>query len=155
MERDTSLARRVARELASRRLFAYAFGLAIVTAPQALTSLGVTVTGVLRTGFLAVGLGLMVVTYVAELWVGRNEVDSSEEAGAAPTEADDDRYSTRDRLVVGLAALGVAVGVYVALTVDQLAGILFVGGALLFGQYAFRRGREGDENGDERGVVGR
>lgn len=139
MARDTSQLRRLARGLSERRLFAYAVGLAVVTFPRAAESLGVTVGSTVRTLFLVLGLGLMVTTYVAELWVGfsSNPGDSGSDVEGG--------YSTRARLLIAFAGIGIAIGVYVALTVDRFTGLLFVGGALLIGQHAFRHGRGDDE----------
>lgn len=157
MEREASRPRRIARALATRRLFAYAAGLAIVTFPRALASLGYSVPSALRTACLVLGLGLMVVTYASELWVGRSEESAAEDRAAEGRAAEPERrdvapsdtargeptYSRRDRIVISLSALGVAAGVYIALNIDQVTGLLFILGAFLFGQYGFRKGRDG------------
>lgn len=133
------------RSLVAYRLFIYVGGLIAISLPRVLrTAAEIELAAPVRTLVVVVSLGVMILTYVGERRVGLD--GGSETAPRSPSEAGSEAGSgysrrTRTSLVIGLA--GIAIGVYVALEVDTLVGVLFVIGGVLFGRSAYRGGTEG------------
>lgn len=116
--------------LVAHRLAVYAGGLLAIVTLRALADVGgVAVPAAARTAIVAVCLSVMAVTYVGELLRRR----TGDAAGAS--------YPLRTRIATVMAIVGVAAGVYVAVSGRPVLGLMFVGGALLFGRIAFRRDR--------------
>ena len=121
--------------LVEHRIVIYLGGVAIIALPLVLHSTaGVTVSRSARLATTVAMVGLMVVTYLAELRLGTDGDDGS----AGPTTGGG--YPLRTQVAVGAAVLGLALGVYVGLEVSWLAGLLFVAGAYFFAYLAY----EGD-----------
>ncbi|MFC7044152.1 hypothetical protein ACFQH6_00890 [Halobacteriaceae archaeon GCM10025711] len=120
------------RLLVAYRMVVYLGGLVAIALPIVLArGAGVTVPAGARTAIVVVSLGLMILTYLGERRLGVGGGNRTGDAG--------EQYSLRTRLAVTLAVVGVVVGIYVALEMNLLLGVLFVGGAYLFGVIAFRR----------------
>ncbi|MFB6161469.1 MAG: hypothetical protein ABEJ61_09885 [Haloferacaceae archaeon] len=120
------------RLLVAYRLLFYLGGLLAMSAPLVVAwTFGVELPRPVRTTVVAVSFVVILLTYLAERRVGLDHVDP---ATGAPTE----RYSARLRASVVLAIVGVALGVYLLLRGRVPAALLFVGGALLFFQLAYR-----------------
>ena len=120
--------------LAAHRLSIYLGGLIAILLPRILRAVaGVTLAPVTRTVIVVGSLLLMVVTYLAE----RQARQAGGESIATDT------YSTQTRVLVGLAVVGLALGVYLALEGRPLIGLLFLGGAMLFLRIAYTE-PEGD-----------
>ncbi|MFC7154442.1 hypothetical protein ACFQPA_03110 [Halomarina halobia] len=121
--------------LVTYRMVVYLGGLLVIALPVVLRSaVGITVPRAVRTALVAVTLAVMVVTYLGERRVRRAE-RRGEGTGRRS-------YPLRTRVAVVVAIVGVAAGLYAALEVDPIFGLLFVGGALLFARLAFRDGEE-------------
>lgn len=95
-----------------------------------------------RTAIVGVSFGVILLTYLAERRVGLDHVDP---VTGSPREG----YSRRAHVSVLLSLVGIAVGVYLVLADDAAMGLLFLAGALLFFQLAYRA-----ERSDEDGVGG-
>ncbi|WP_254545021.1 hypothetical protein [Halomarina pelagica] len=122
--------------LVAHRTVVYLGGLAVIALPIALeAAAGITVPRAVRTALVAVTLAVMIVTYLGERRARR---------AARRGETAEPSYPLRTRLAAVLALAGVAAGLYAALEVNPILGLLFVGGALLFGRIAFRDGEDGD-----------
>lgn len=93
-----------------------------------------------RTAVVGVSMGVIVLTYLAERRVGL-------EHGGPETGSTAESYSTRLQASIALAIVGIAAGVYVFLEHDEVAGLLFLVGALFFFQLAYRSEREREEGG--------
>lgn len=144
----------LARALATYSLPIYAVGLLVIALPTALErGLGTTVPGRLRGAVVAVTLAVMVATYLAERRFAldgsdaRSDAASGTETGTGtaaagrPAAASDEtpEYSLYARASLAAAALGVAVGVYVAFALERpIVGALFVVGAYLFVRMGYR-----------------
>lgn len=119
------------RLLVTYRLLVYFGGLFVIGLPLLFRALGIELSGTARTVLVVVTLAVMVLTYIGERRVGFP--DSRPET---PVET----YSLKTRLAVVLVLLGSTVGIYVALEVSTLIGILFIIGVYLFGYMGYRRG---------------
>ncbi|MDY6817808.1 MAG: hypothetical protein SVG88_04025 [Halobacteriales archaeon] len=119
--------------LYANRLPIYIGGLIAILIPRGLrTFTDIRLAPETRTVIVVVTLLFMILTYLAERRVrGRDDGGSHE----------DREYDLAVRLAVGMAVIGVAVGIYVTLEVNTLVGILFIIGSYLFGAMAFRRDR--------------
>lgn len=122
-------------QLVAHRMAVYLGGLLVVAAPAALARLGVAVPSAVRTAVVGASLSVMAATYVGEVRRRRT-------GGDGPTgtrNRSDSGYPLRTRIAAVAAAGGVAAGVYVATAGRPALGLMFVGGAVLFGRVAFRR----------------
>lgn len=125
------------RFLVTYRLLVYLGGLIAIGIPLVLQRVyGVQLSPGARTAIVVVSLGVMIVTYLAERRVEQDHID---DRTGESTEA----YSTRLRVSVATAIVGLAIGVYVSIEVNLLAGALFIIGAFLFGYMGYRT--EGEE----------
>lgn len=121
--------------LVENRIVIYLGGVAVIALPLVLHSAaGVTVSRSARLAITVAMVGLMVVTYLAELRLDTDAEDGSAEPPASGG------YPLRTQIAVGAAVLGLALGVYVGLEVSWMAGLLFVAGAYFFAYMAY----EGD-----------
>lgn len=157
----------LARALAAYSLLVYAVGLLVIALPTALErGLGAGVPDGLRRAVVAVTLAVMVATYLAErrfAFDGGREPEARSErapgaeagdrahdapgASGARSENGAPSHSLSARVSLSAAALGVAVGVYVAFALERpVVGVLFVAGAYLFVRMAYRR--EGRRRGE-------
>lgn len=129
----------VARFLVSYRLLFYLGGLVAISLPLILTwAFDITLAPAARTAVVTVSFGVLVVTYLAERRVGLDHVDP---VTGSPREP----YSLRMRVSFVLALLGIALGVYLLLDGSAAMGLLFLLGALLFFQLAYRADRRDDD----------
>ncbi|MFC6732346.1 MULTISPECIES: hypothetical protein [unclassified Haladaptatus] len=111
----------------------YAAGLVAIALPAVLArGVGYTVAPTIRTALVVGSLTAMAVTYLAE----RSAGDERDAVGTEST-----GYSLRRRASAAGAVAGIALGAYLAVTGELVVGLLFIGGALLFGQLAFGGGR--------------
>lgn len=124
------------RVLVAHRLLVYFGGLFVIGLPLLFGALGIELSGTTRTVLVVVTLAVMVFTYLGERRVGFDD---------AQTEPRLD-YPLKMRLVLALAVLGIAVGIYVALEVNALTGLLFIAGAYFFGYMGYRGGLNEDES---------
>lgn len=123
---------RLLRFLVAYRLLFYLGALVAMSLPLGLAWLfDVELPPAARTTIVGVSFAVIVATYLAERRVGLDHVDPRT---GAPTE----EYSTRMRVSFVLAIGGVAAGVYFALSARPVVGVLFLLGALLFFQMAYR-----------------
>ncbi|MFC6988990.1 hypothetical protein ACFQJD_10170 [Haloplanus sp. GCM10025708] len=136
--RETGLSH-IFRFLVAYRIVIYLGGLVAIGVPLFLArAFDYHVSAGARTAIVLVSLAVMIVTYVGERRVGDDHIDDR-------TGKSVESYSLRMRLSVGLAVLGIAVGVYVAVEMHLVAGLLFVLGAYLFGYLGYRsEGTDGD-----------
>jgi hypothetical protein len=129
--------------LVAYRALVYVGGLLAIGSPLlAVHGFGVEPPWAVRAAVIWVSLGVMILTYAGERRLGTT---------GAGGRADEDQqpFSLRVRIALVAAILGVAVGVYAAIEVDTVVGLLFVAGAILFGRFAFRREgrpREGEKS---------
>lgn len=127
--------------LVAYRGVVYVGGLLAIGSPLlAVHGFGVEPPRAVRVTVVWVSLGVMILTYVGERRLGTTGT------GGRPNE-DREPFSLHVRAALVMAVLGVAVGVYAAIEVSLVIGLLFVVGAILFGQFAFRRegrSREGE-----------
>jgi hypothetical protein len=148
------------RSLAARRFVVYAGGLAVIVLPRVLqAAVGIEVPAAIRTILVVVGLGAMILTYLGERradtedTAGRprraepSEADAMDATGATegsergssgPRLAGESEYSRRTRTTIAMGLTGIAIGIYVAVEIDTIIGVLFVIGGLLFGGSAYR-----------------
>lgn len=129
------------RFLVAHRITFYVGGLIAISLPMGLVWLfDYELSSAARTAVVGVSFGVILLTYFAERRVGLDHADS-------PTGGVEETYSTRLKASVLLAIVGIAVGIYILLTYDLIAGALFLVGALLFFQVAYRseRDRAGEE----------
>lgn len=127
---DRSGLETLVRSLVAHRAVVYGGGLLAIGLPRALrTAAGIEVATPLRTLLVVASLGLMILTYLGER--------SADTEDAEPT-ASGTGYSRRTRTTVAIGLVGIAIGIYVAIEVDTLVGLLFIGGGLLFGRSAYR-----------------
>lgn len=136
------------RSLVAYRVVIYVGGLIAIGLPGILrTTTGIELAASLRTLVVVVSLGIMILTYLGERRVGlANDAEpTASGAASAPTSntGSGSGYSRRTRTTVAIGLAGIAVGIYVAIEVDTLVGLLFIGGGLLFGQSAYRGDTEG------------
>lgn len=120
------------RFLVTYRLFVYLGGLIAIGVPLVLQrAYGTELSPGARTAIVVVSLGVMIVTYLAERRVGQGHIDDR-------TGESRESYSTRLRVSVATAIVGIAIGIYVAMEVNPFAGALFIIGAFLFGYMGYR-----------------
>ena len=125
--------------LVTHRIAIYMGGVAVIALPLVLhNAAGVTVSRSARLAITVAMVGLMAVTYLAELRLGTDVDDSRDEATGRASASGG--YPLRTQIAVGAAVLGLALGVYVGLEVSWLAGLLFAAGAYFFAYMAY----EGD-----------
>ena len=133
----------VARFLVAYRLLFYLGGLLAISAPLGLAWVfDLELSPAARTTVVGVSFAVLLGTYLAERRVGLDHVDP---ATGAPREA----YSLRLRASVVLALAGLAVGVFLVLEGRAAMGALFLAGAVLFFQLAYRAERGDDATGEE------
>lgn len=136
---ETSVLDFLFRFLVAYRLLFYLGGLVVMSVPLLVEwASDASVPQTARNTIVAVSFGAILLTYVAERRVGLDHVDP---ATGAPREP----YSRRAWVSVVLAIAGIAVGVYLVLERDTAMGVLFLVGALLFFQLAYRAERPDDE----------
>lgn len=119
------------RLLVANRLLVYFGGLFVIGLPLLFAALGIELSGTARTVLVVVTLAVMVLTYLGERRLGIPD---------SQTETTTQEYPLKMRLALALAVLGVAIGIYVALEVNPLAGLLFIAGAYFFGYMGYRGG---------------
>lgn len=120
------------RFLVAYRLLFYLGALVAMSLPLGLVWLfDVHLPPAARTTIVGVSFGVILLTYLAERRVGLDHVDPRT---GAPTET----YSHRMRASVVLGIVGIAAGVYLLLDERHAVGFLFLAGALLFFQLAYR-----------------
>lgn len=164
---DSDAASGLAKLLVTYRMTIYLGGIAILGIPLVLHSVaGVTVSTSGRAALTVSVVSLMVATYVAELRVDVDEDDDRDATDASTGGASSTSpggsggsteraadvgggYPLRTRASVALAALGLAVGVYLGLERSILEGLVFVAGAYFFAYLAY----EGDGENDNGGVA--
>ncbi|WP_256684439.1 hypothetical protein [Halococcus qingdaonensis] len=117
--------------LVAYRLLIYFGGLLVIGSPLLFGAFGIELAGTVRVVLVVVTLAVMILTYVGERRIGFE--------GAQATAAGE-TYSLRMRLALALAVAGIAIGVYVALEVNTVAGLLFIAGAYCFGYLGYRGG---------------
>lgn len=127
------------RFLVDNRLLFYVGGLIAISMPLGLVWLfGVELPPGARTAIVTVSFGIILLTYLAERRVGLERVHATDDRAREP-------YSARFRAIVFLAIVGIAVGIYLLLERDPIVGLLFLAGALLFFQQAYRVERDRSE----------
>lgn len=163
---ETSAFDGLLRWLAAYRLVVYVGGLLAIASPRFLrTTADVTVGPTLRTVIVVTSLVLMILTYLGErrgknttsrrgdsgtdrARFERTTADAASEPDTEPSNAEESggtaQYSRRTRAVFAAGVVGVVFGIYVALEASLPAGLLFVFGAILFVQSAYRRERGGE-----------
>lgn len=133
------------RSLVAYRVFIYVGGLVAIALPRILrTVAGIDLAASVRTLIVAASLGVMILTYLGERRVGLDE--EPKPTASDPSSGGDGEsreYSRRTRTTVAIGLVGLAIGIYVAVEVNLLIGLLFIAGGLLFGQSAYRGGSEG------------
>ena len=117
--------------LVANRLLIYFGGLLVIGSPLLFGALGIELPGTVRVVLVIVTLVVMTLTYVGERRVGF--------AGTQATPAGE-TYSLRMRIALAVAVAGIASGVYVALEVDTVAGLLLIAGAYFVGYLGYRGG---------------
>ena len=148
------------RVLVEYRLVVYLGGLAAIAAPTLLAYADVTVALSTRRLVVGIALGTMVLTYLGERRYvhGDHGTGSGHDDGSRGTRdanhgdgvtrersdgPDAESFDWRTRLALVGAIAGIALGVYVAVAVDLLYGVVFVAGAYLFAQLAVQSRGEG------------
>lgn len=122
----------VARLLVAYRLLFYLGGLLAISAPLVVAWVfDVVLPPAARSAIVGVSFAVLLLTYLAERRVGLDHVDP---ATGSPREP----YSLRLRASVVLAIVGIAVGSYLVLAGSVGPGLLFLFGAALFFQLAYR-----------------
>ena len=129
------------RLLVAYRFFVYVGGLVVLGLPLLLSMADVAVPQAARTVLTVAVLVAMVLTYVGERRVGHDHIDPR--TGTAT-----EHYPLKMRAIVALAGIGIALGVYVAIEVNVLTGLVFVLGAYFFGYLAYRGGFDGEDGGE-------
>lgn len=143
--RSDSLSIWLARALATYSLPIYVIGLLVIVFTRiAEGRLGVALPGRLQQALVVGTLLVMVATYLAERrFRGEQDGTGSGEGETAEGKAE---YSLYARLSMAGAAVGVAIGIYVAFAMERpLAGVLFVLGAYLFVRMGYRHEEQHDE----------
>ncbi|MFC5970914.1 hypothetical protein ACFPYI_06170 [Halomarina salina] len=145
------------------RYVVYLGGLAAIAAPTLLEYADVSVPLSARRLVVGIVLAVMAVTYLGErrfVHGGGGRSDAGDHDDGARTDSDrrddgersgerganqfGDSFDWRTRLALVGAIAGIALGVYVAVAVDLLYGVVFVVGAYLFAQLAVQsRGENG------------
>jgi small-conductance mechanosensitive channel len=129
--------------LVANRLPIYIGGLLVISMPLVLSSaFSVVIPKTARTILVGVALTVMVATYIVERHVGYDRERESRTG-------DEPRYSLRLRVVLALSIVGIAVGIYVALEIALLTGLLFIVGAYLFGYIGCRGEFDDNDTGKE------
>ena len=125
--------------LAAYRILFYLGGILVMSVPLLAAWLfDVTLPEAVRSTIVGVSFAVILLTYLAERRVGLDHVDPTTGSPREP-------YSRRSRVSVLLALAGVAVGVYLLVTGDAPMGLLFLAGALLFFQLAYRDEQAAEE----------
>lgn len=128
----------VARLLVAYRIPLYVGSLIAMSVPLVLTwTFDITLSPAARSTIVAISFGVILVTYLAERRVGLDHTD--------PTGASADAYSLRLRASMVLAVVGIAAGLYLLLRGSTGPGLLFLAGALLFFQLAYRAEEREDD----------
>jgi hypothetical protein len=144
------------RSLVAHRFAVYVGGLVVIALPALLRgAFDLDVPAAVRTLLVAVALGAMILTYLGERRVadgaadrdGRTQPRADDRTPTEGTEVSRSGYSRRTRTTVVIGLSGIAIGIYVAVEIDTIVGILFVVGGLLFGQSAFREESGQNEEG--------
>ncbi|EMA51201.1 hypothetical protein [Halococcus thailandensis] len=117
--------------LVANRLLIYFGGLLVIGSPLLFGALGIELPGTVRIVLVVVTLVVMTLTYVGERRIGF--------AGAQAAHAGE-TYSLRMQIALAVAVAGIAIGVYVALEVNTVAGLLFITGAYFVGYLGYRGG---------------
>lgn len=119
------------RVLVAYRMLIYLGGLIAIGIPLIVQRLyGIELSPGARTAIVGVSLGVMIVTYIGERREGRDHLDSRT---GEPTES----YSLRLRATIAVAVTGLAIGIYVMMEINPLAGAFFILGAFLFGYMGY------------------
>ncbi|MCL7417465.1 MAG: hypothetical protein M8354_06460 [Halalkalicoccus sp.] len=130
------------RSLVAYRTVVYGGGLIAIGLPRVLrTAAGIEVAAPIRTLLVVASLGLMILTYLGERSADTEDAKPapSRTTLASTSETEPEiGYSRRTRTTVAIGLAGIAIGIYVAIEVDTLVGLLFIGGGLLFGRSAYR-----------------
>lgn len=129
------------RLLVAYRFLVYVGGLFVIGLPLVLSMVDVVVPRAARTVLVVAVLCVMVLTYVGERRVGHDHIDPR-------TGKSIEEYPLEMRVAVALAVVGIAAGVYVAIEVNALTGLVFVVGSYFFGYLAYRGGFDGGDDGD-------
>ncbi len=125
------------RMLVAYRLVLYLGGLIAISLPLGLAWVfDVELPPAVRTAVVGVSFAVILLTYLAERRVGLDQ--------AGPAGESTESYSVRMRAAFLLALVGVAVGVYFLARGRLGVGLLFLGGAFLFGGMASRTERQGE-----------
>ncbi|MFB6157141.1 MAG: hypothetical protein ABEJ34_04805 [Haloferacaceae archaeon] len=128
---------RLFRLLVAHRMLVYVGGLVVIGIPLFMVrAFGRELPWAVRTTLVVTSLTIMIVTYVGERRVGHDHLDDT-------TGESTEEYPLRMRLAVAMAVLGLAVGVFVALEVNVLGGLMFIGGSYFFAYVAYRDGDDG------------
>lgn len=160
MTTDSDAASGLAKMLVTYRMTIYLGGIAILGIPLVLHSVaGVTPSTSVRAALTVSVVALMLVTYVAELRVDEDDESAAGNATGGTdspngTDSSTERaadvgggYPLRTRASVALAAVGLAVGVYLGLERSILEGLLFVAGAYFFAYLAYEGNGENENGG--------
>lgn len=148
-----------ARVLSTYSLHVYAVGLVVIVASRLVEgNLEIPFPRQLRQAIVVVTLAVMVVTYLAERRFARGRSGGGEDTGDGDRPGDGDdagtngadgapEHSLYARVSMALAAVGVAVGIYVAVALERLlVGGLFILGAYLFVHMAYRHEGDGGDH---------
>ena len=115
------------------RIPIYFGGLFILGLPLLLQALEIGTSGTTRTLLVILVLSVMVLTYLAERRLGIDTPQSNQSQPDSATET----YSFKARALFVVAILGLGAGLYVALQVDLLFGIVIAIGAYLLGYVTY------------------
>jgi hypothetical protein len=129
---------RLLRSLVAYRRPVYLGGMIAISLPLLLaTGLGIELSRVPRILIVGVSLGVMSLTYV-----GERRVDHD----GTPIENADEGYPLKQRVAIGVAAVGAVLGAYVTLEMDPRVGPLYFIGAYLFGYRVYRKAARGKDS---------
>jgi hypothetical protein len=117
------------RLLVTYRLLVYFGGLFVIGLPLLFEALGIELPGTARVVLVIVTLAVMVLTYIGERRLGLPD---------SRTKTTTEEYPLKMRLALTFALIGIGVGIYVALEVNTLTGLLFIAGAYLFGYIGYQ-----------------
>lgn len=156
---DSSGLNSLFRSLVAYRLVLYSGGVLAIATPLLLRrAFDIELSATTRTSIVGVSFEVMLLTYLGERRVTPVSVEADEQRGStiatgrAPADvgsrrtagAAEPRYSRKTRTIFAMSLIHLAIGIYVTLEVNLLVGVLFIVGAFLFGQAAFRRNRATD-----------
>lgn len=131
-DRGDSLHIWLARALATYSLAVYAIGILLIVTTRLVQRGTFAFPGRMRQALVTATLLVMVVTYLSERRFSRDGASGSNDDSASEGTVD---YSLSARLSMVGAAVGVAMGIYVAVGLDRM----FLGGIFLLGAYLFVR----------------